>query len=90
MNTDLRSGQVWLVKHLCTYFEILFISYYFLFILQEHLCRANVLAPVILRLEDFGHTLKFDCVQSVVEYVYRGEVLIQVCSLFSCLSVFSR
>ena len=36
-----------------------------------------MLAPVILRLEDFGHDLRLDSVQAVVEYIYRGEVLIE-------------
>ena len=45
--------------------------------LQEQLCRANVLAPVILRLEDFGHDLRLESVQAIVEYIYRGEVLIE-------------
>ena len=41
---------------------------------QDQLCKANVLVPVILRLEDFGVELSKDAVRFVIEFIYRGEV----------------
>ena len=41
---------------------------------KDQLCKQNVQAPVILRLEDFGIKLKMDAVTYIIEFVYRGEV----------------
>ncbi|XP_040568391.1 uncharacterized protein [Lepeophtheirus salmonis] len=43
---------------------------------KDQLTKANVLVPVILRLEDFGLELKREAVGYIVEFIYRGEVLI--------------
>ena len=40
------------------------------------MCRANVLVPVVLRLEDFGFNLTYEAVSLVIEFVYKGEVKI--------------
>jgi hypothetical protein len=42
--------------------------------LQEQLCRANVLVPVVLRLEDFGFNLSYEAVSLIIEFIYKGEV----------------
>ncbi|QQP39193.1 Uncharacterized protein FKW44_019991 [Caligus rogercresseyi] len=43
---------------------------------RDQLTKANVLVPVILRLEDFGLELKREAVSYIVEFIYCGEVLI--------------
>lgn len=43
---------------------------------KEQLCKANVLVPVILKLEDFGLELSREAVGYLIEFVYRGEVVI--------------
>eukprot|EP00094_Tigriopus_californicus_P007796 TCALIF_07508-PA protein Name:"Similar to Zfp26 Zinc finger protein 26 (Mus musculus)" AED:0.37 eAED:0.37 QI:0/0/0/0.37/1/1/8/0/1106 len=43
---------------------------------KDQLCQANVLVPVLIRLEDFGLDLHFEAVSSVIEFVYRGQVVI--------------
>ncbi len=43
---------------------------------QEKLLKANVMIPVMLRLEDFGLTLSRRAVSHVVDFVYRGEVVV--------------
>ena len=44
---------------------------------QDHLLRANVLVPVVLRLSDFGLSrLSRTAVSHVVDFVYRGEVVV--------------
>ena len=41
---------------------------------QEQLCRANVLVPVVLRLEDFGFNISYEAVSLIIEFIYKGEV----------------
>jgi len=41
---------------------------------KEQLCKYNVGAQVILRLEDFGLELKRDAVNYIIEFIYSGEV----------------
>ncbi|XP_023344410.1 broad-complex core protein isoforms 1/2/3/4/5 [Eurytemora carolleeae] len=41
---------------------------------KEQLCKYNVQALVILRLEDFGLELKRDAVNYIIEFIYSGEV----------------
>ena len=38
------------------------------------MCRANVLVPVVLRLEDYGFHLSYEAVSLIIEFVYKGEV----------------
>ena len=40
------------------------------------MCRANVLVPVVLRLEDFDFHLTYEAVSLIIEFIYRGEVVI--------------
>jgi hypothetical protein len=60
---------------------------------KEHLCKANVRAPVILKLEDFDLNLKREAVSYLVEFIYKGEVVIPgdllspVCEAAHCLGV---
>ena len=60
---------------------------------KDQLCKQNVQAPVILRLEDFGLELKRDAVSYIIEFVYRGEVnipgekLTEVCAAAHSLGV---
>merc|ERR1711997_1025210 len=42
--------------------------------LKDQLCRANVLVPVVLRLEDFGLRLSYEAVSLIIEFIYKGEV----------------
>ncbi len=42
----------------------------------EKLLKANVMIPVMLRLEDFGLSLSRRAVSNVVDFVYRGEVVV--------------
>ena len=39
---------------------------------RERLCKANVLGPVIIRLEDFGLSVKRDALLFIIEFVYKG------------------
>ena len=43
---------------------------------RERLLKANVDAPVLVRLEDFGLKVKLSALKAVVEFVYRGEVVV--------------
>ena len=43
---------------------------------RERLLKANVDAPVLIRLEDFGLNVKLSALKAVVEFVYRGEVVV--------------
>ena len=60
---------------------------------KEQLCKPNVQAPVILRLEDFGLELKQEAVSYIIEFLYRGEVnipgekLTEVCAAAHTLGV---
>ena len=60
---------------------------------KDQLCKQNVQAPVILRLEDFGLELKREAVSYIIEFVYRGEVnipgekLTEVCAAAHTLGV---
>ena len=38
---------------------------------REQLCKANVMVPVILRLEDFGIEISNEALSHIVEFVYR-------------------
>ena len=44
--------------------------------LRDQLTKANCLVPVIVKLEEFGLHLNPDAVGHIVEFVYRGEVVI--------------
>lgn len=44
---------------------------------KEHLCKSSsARAPVILKLEDFKLKLKREAVSYLVEFIYKGEVVI--------------
>ena len=45
-------------------------------IFQDQLCKANVMVPVIIRLEDFGFELQKEAVGFIIEFIYRGTVVI--------------
>ena len=38
---------------------------------REQLCKANVMVPVILRLEDFGIEVSSEALGYMIEFVYR-------------------
>ena len=63
---------------------------------KDQLCKQNVQAPVILRLEDFGLELKREAVAYIIEFVYRGEVnipgekLTEVCAAAHTLGVIGQ
>ena len=43
---------------------------------KEQLGKANVTVPVIVRLEDFGLDVKREALGYIVDFIYRGEVVV--------------
>ena len=39
--------------------------------LREQLCKANVMVPVIIRLEDFGIDVSSEALGYIIEFAYR-------------------
>ena len=60
---------------------------------REQLCKANVMVPVILRLEDFGIDISSEALGYMIEFVYRGDVVIpgerlsDVCKVVHALGI---